>query len=131
MIKMLEIKRQESCEKQTLGTLYYEGKEVCKTLELPWLENQRRVSCIPKGTYKVVKRYSQKYKHHFHILDVENRDWILIHHGNYYTDILGCILVGKSHTDINGDGLLDVTSSVATMKILNDLLPDNFELVIS
>ena len=128
---MLEIKRQESCEKQTLGALYHEGKEVCKTLELPWLENQRRVSCIPKGTYKVVKRHSAKYKNHFHITDVENRDWILIHHGNYYTDILGCILVGKSHTDINGDGLLDVTSSVATMKQLNDLLPDEFELVIS
>jgi len=120
-----------SCQpKQTLGILYVDGKEVCKTLELPWKDNARNISCVPEGEYNVVKRNSPKYKNHFHLTNVPNRDWILIHQGNFYTHIRGCILVGKTHTDINGDGLLDVTSSVATMGMLNNLLPENFILKI-
>ena len=29
-----------------------------RTLELPWKNNKSNVSCIPKGSYKVVKRWS-------------------------------------------------------------------------
>lgn len=116
--------------KQTLGFLCLKGKELCKTLELPWKKNQRNSSCIPSGTYRVKKRYSAKYKHHYHILNVPNRSYILIHHGNFYTDIRGCILVGKSFADMNADKLLDVTSSVKTMQLLNKRLPDVFELKI-
>lgn len=127
---IVELLRTSCQPKQTLGNLSVDGKEICKTLELPWLENKRRVSCIPEGEYTVVKRNSPKYKNHFHILEVPNRDWILIHHGNFYTDILGCILVGENHVDINRDGLLDVTNSVATMKKLNTIFPDKFKLIV-
>lgn len=116
--------------KQTLGFLSVHGKEICKTLELPWKKNIRRISCIPAGSYSVTKRFSQKYQHHFHIVNVPNRDWILIHHGNFYFDILGCLLVGKSHTDINADGLLDVTASKKTMQLLHNRLPHKFILKI-
>ncbi len=102
----------------------------CYTLELPWLNNQRRVSCIPKGEYNVEKRQSTKYKHHFHVLDVPGRSYILIHRGNYNWHTKGCILVGRTLTDINGDGLRDVTSSVATMNKLNKILPGYFKLEI-
>ncbi|QNF35872.1 hypothetical protein HUW51_17135 [Adhaeribacter swui] len=103
----------------------------CKTLELPWLQNKSKVSCIPTGTYQVRKRNSPKYGDHFHVLDVPGRDYILIHHGNYYTDILGCILPGQNFSDINGDGLRDVTNSKNTMKMLLSLLPDSFTLIIT
>lgn len=102
----------------------------CKTLELPWKNNAKKVSCIPKGEYTVVKRTSTKYGKHFHVTNVRNRDFILIHHGNYYTDILGCILVGQAHTDINADGQLDVTASKNTMSLLNNLLPNTFQLIV-
>ncbi len=92
------------------------------------MNNKRKVSCIPKGTYTVVKRKSPKYGSHFHITNVPNRDMILIHLGNYFTDILGCVLVGKALTDLNKDGYHDVTSSKDTMKSLLGLLPDEFEL---
>lgn len=121
-------------EKQTEGllTVYNNEEKIfyCYTLELPWLDNQKRISCIPKGTYNVEKRYSTKYKSHFHILDVPNRSYILIHNGNFNSQTLGCILVGRTMTDINGDGLRDVTSSVATMKKLNKILPNYFKLII-
>lgn len=92
----------------------------CKGLELPWRNNERKVSCIPEGAYKLVRRNSARFGDHFHVVDVPNRTFILIHHGNYTSDIEGCLLVGSRHQDINGDGIIDVTSSRFTMaKLLN------------
>ena len=126
---------QTDCDKQTLGILFVvdEMNRIvysCFTLELPDFNNQRQKSNIPVGNYKVVKRNSPKYGNHFHILDVPNRDLILIHQANYSRQLLGCVAVGSSLSDIDKDGLQDVTNSVATMKVLNDLLPNNFELEI-
>lgn len=130
----VEIKRITEREKQTEGvlTVYDGGKKIfqCYTLELPYKGNQKRISCIPKETYNVEKRYSAKYKNHFHILDVPNRSYILIHQGNFNYHTLGCILVGRTMTDINGDGLRDVTASVLTMNKLNKILPNTFKLTI-
>lgn len=134
MGRELQIIRKKHQDKQTLGSmLVLDGHETvfeCKTLELPWKDNQRRVSCIPTGRYAVKKRWSKKFKHHFHIQGVDGRDWILIHSGNYHTQILGCVLVGASHVDINNDGYKDVTSSGKTMKKLLDVMPNEFYLEI-
>lgn len=100
----------------------------CKTLELPWIDNKIKQSCIPVGQYKVVPRQSPKYGKHFHVTGTEPRTWILFHAGNYYTQIEGCILVGKAFVDINGDGLLDVTSSKDTLSKMVNLAPDGFDL---
>lgn len=128
------IHRRDFESRQTLGEFCLEanGKTVfqCKTLELPWLNNQVQKSCIPAGKYQVVTRFSPKFKNHFHLLDVPGRTWILIHAGNYYTDILGCILVGETHTEINGDGFRDVTNSRETLRKLLQLAPEGFELLI-
>lgn len=129
------ITRQKSDKKQTLGRLELfdvEGKKVfeCKTLELPDLNNLRQKSCIPKGEYTITPRTSPKYGLHFLINNVPNRDTILIHYGNYNTDILGCILVGATHADINGDGFPDVTSSKLTLNKLLKHAPKGFTLII-
>lgn len=124
------IKRIKYQDKQTLGIMYFKGKEVAKTLELAWNNNNNRVSCIPKGTYKVAWRTSAKYGKHFHVTGVPNRSLILIHNANYHYQLLGCIAVGENHTDLNKDGYLDVTASKPTMKYLLNLLPNNFNLII-
>lgn len=89
------------------------------TLELPWKENQRRVSCIPVGTYKILKHNSPKFGECLWIKDVPNRSEILIHPANYTRQLLGCIAVGMDHKDINNDGELDATQS---RKALADIL---------
>lgn len=127
--------RQVSEDKQTLGTLVLldaQGKQIfsCKTLELPDKKNQSQVSCIPLGRYQITPRTSSKYGLHFLVNKVPNREAILIHFGNYYTDILGCILVGSAHTDINGDGYRDVTASKVTLNKLLGLAPKGFTLTI-
>lgn len=119
------LNRFNQSKNQTLGELLYNGKVMCKTLELPWMSNQRGKSCIPTGEYTVVRRVSPKYGEHFHLVDVPDRQWILIHPANYVSQLLGCIAVGKAHRDINGDGRKDLISSVDTMKMLLRELPQS------
>ncbi len=135
MIQSAKLERIIRSTVQTLGIMTLFDQHdfpffMVHTLELPWKDNKLRVSCIPCGTYLVKKRKSAKYGWHFHITDVEGRSYILIHNANYFHQLKGCIAVGNSHTDIDGDGLRDVTSSKSTMKQLNRLLPDEFELTI-
>ncbi len=118
-----------SNQKQTLGE-FQVGERCFLSLEPKWENNDKKVSCIPNGTYKVVKRNSAKYGDHFHILDVPERSFILIHNGNYFHHSQGCILAGMGIKEINNDGQLDVTESQTAMKLLNDLLPDEFEVEI-
>lgn len=125
------IKRFSDDGKQTLGNLSIEGAEFnCATIELPYKDNQRRISCIPKGRYTVVKRVSPKYGNHFHITNVPNRDWVLIHSANFSSQLLGCISVGEKHIDLNSDGLKDINNSKNTLKKMYDLLPSEFTLII-
>lgn len=131
----ISLVRDIASKEQTKGQLFVLDDSAnivfqCYTLELPWKNNERRISCIPEGRYKVRKRWSQRFRNHFHILDVPNRDHILIHHGNFVRDVLGCILVGERRLDIDGDGLKDVTNSVATMEKLLSFLPDETEIVV-
>jgi len=120
---------------QTLGRLYlYDGiKEVfeCCTLELPDKNNQRSISRICGGSYKVKRRYSQKHGWHYHIQDVEERSWILFHIGNYYNEIEGCILVGTDFRDINNDGEYDVVNSAIAMEAFLAIAREGFDLVIN
>lgn len=139
---LIEIERNYE-EKQTKGSasLFINNQEIYKfkTLELPWLDNQRNISCIPEGEYKVVVRYSQKYKRHLHILDVNDRSFILIHWGNYAgsinpktkrPDIRGCILTGDSYKDITGDGIDEILRSRSTFNTLMSHISDDDEITL-
>jgi hypothetical protein len=129
------LKRESDDGTQTLGTLFINDLNgitlfSCKTLELPFKGNQKRISCIPKGKYNVKRRYSLKYGNHFHILNVPNRDFILIHNANYWFQLLGCVAVGQAHIDLNKDGKKDVTNSKNTLLKLNEWLTNDFVLTI-
>ena len=115
---------------QTLGHLHLGNGKVYQTLELAWKNNAKQISCIPKGIYKVKKRTSKKYGEHFHILNVPNRDMILLHQANFHSQLRGCIAPGKGLSDLNKDSRLDVTSSKQAMKELLSYLPNSFELEI-
>jgi hypothetical protein len=129
-MEKVKIVRYKCDNKQTLGKMYCKGFELW-TLELDWDNNQKQTSCIPQGVYQVIKRNSSKYGDHFHITGVPNRDLILIHNGNYHTQILGCVLVGVGLSDINQDGYLDVSMSKHAIKQLLEAYPNGFELEIT
>lgn len=92
-----------------------------KTVELPWLNNQFQISCIPVGIYEWVIYQSPKHGTVLLLLNVPNRSMIEVHIGNFTRDILGCIVVGDEHTDLDFDGIMDVKNSKTTMKKLLSL----------
>jgi len=97
LINLLLI-RDTFSENSVIGELFLNGERMCDTLENPWLDNQRNISCIPEGEYKVRLRLPRESasRDYLHLLvqDVPNRDWILFHRGNTAKDTSGCILVG-------------------------------------
>ena len=85
-------------EESTVGELFLNGERICDTLENPYLDNQRNISCIPEGEYPVRIRLPREsaIRDYMHLLvkDVKDRDYILFHIGNTAKDTSGCILVG-------------------------------------
>lgn len=136
MSKYILISRFFRNDKQTLGVLNVidsksEKSELyAKTVELPWKDNQRNISCIPPGKYPGELRTSEKYGLHVHIKEVPDRSYILIHPANFVRQLRGCIAPGKSHTDIDGDGYRDVISSRDTVSKIVAALPRKFDVII-
>lgn len=88
----------------TNGKLECDGKFICNTIELPWKNNETKVSCIPEGEYFIKKRYSNKFQWHLEIIDVENRSLILFHPANnVLRELKGCI---APVTKLSGPGLV-------------------------
>jgi hypothetical protein len=76
----------------TNGKIYLNGTLVCFTIELPWLDNQHCVSCIPERTYTLVKRSNKHHHNHLLVQRVPGRDLILLHPANDAEEELqGCI----------------------------------------
>lgn len=79
----------------TLGSLASENG-IFATVERPWLDNQRNVSCIPDGTYTVKRINSPKFgKRCWEVTKVPDRSHILFHVANYPHNVEGCIGLGK------------------------------------
>lgn len=85
----------------TQGILEWNGTLVCYTVELPWLNNQKQVSCVPEGEYVLQQRFSLKFQWHLHLMNVPGRDLILIHPANdARKELRGCIAPVTQHTGI-------------------------------
>ena len=112
----------------TNGKLECEGKLICNTIELPWKNNETRVSCIPEGKYFIKKRYSQKFQWHLEIENVQNRSLILFHSANNaLQELNGCI---APVTKLSGPGLgLMSRKAFITLKRLVYIVLDTNESV--
>ena len=118
---------------ETLGSMYDDdGDFLCKTMELPWKNNQRSVSCIPEGAYRVVKQppKADRPYPYFRLPNVPGRSGILIHRITYVSGLKGCIGVGGAFKDLNNDAVPDIVNSSTALQKLIDTLPDEFMLTI-
>ena len=102
----LQLIRDIDTGNETFGRLYADDEWMCYTIERPWKDNERRISCIPEGTYplftKEYGRFWEKYKFPIPILgDTSPRSEILIHPANYARELAGCIGVGNKKTDVS------------------------------
>ena len=92
------------------GVFYFcddngQKSEICHSVERPWVNNERSVSCVPEGEYELKRRtngryykiYSDRWAHIcvFELQDVPNRSAILIHAGRNTSDSRGCLLTAE------------------------------------
>ena len=96
----------------TWGRLFNEaGTELCRIVERPWKNNERKVSCIPVGRYPLGfypygKKFYPRYRKIFAdvgnekgmiiINNIQGRDHVLIHKGNYPHNSWACLLTNMS-----------------------------------
>lgn len=132
---------------RTLGSIISPaGGLICKTLELPWLENARGKSCIKEGNYLVTwsppvqkddpntavdesgGRANRVYEHYI-VHNVPGRSGILIHRGTNPKHSLGCILVGGRFGNFNTD-MPTLEDSGNKLAWMTANLPRKFRLLI-
>lgn len=142
MPEKLILTRFHSDKISTCGTLKHPKlKEPIFTLELPWKENKRNVSCIPEGEYKIRPFHSDTHGYCFEIYNVVNRDLIRMHSANSvrenYQDpyiktkvwrcqLRGCVAPGMK---LRLDGIIEHSGDA--MNILRKIIRDemDFEIV--
>ena len=122
-----------------MGVLSVLGQDnpVWHTLELPDKDNQRGISCIEEGAYIVKPYSSDKNKDIWKVQDVHGRTNILIHIGNFTSEIKGCILIGTDagymYNKDTGNIEKSVKSSGAAIQELREVTnyPNKFNLLIT
>ena len=127
---LLELKRNYFPEGSN-GTLKCDGKFICFTIELPWRNNERRISCIPEGKYFIKKRNSQKFKSHFILLGVPNRSLILIHPANNAMKELNGCIAPVTKLSGPGMGLYSRAAFLSLKSVLDKALEQNEEVVLN
>ena len=110
-----------------------DGELMFWTVEREWNGNQKCISCVPEGRYKVEYEYSGKYKKKLPTLqNVPDRTLIRIHPANWGHQLKGCIALGcfvdvRQHRKTRRT-LPCVWESSRALKVLLDEAPDSFEL---
>lgn len=121
----LLLKREIKTIDFTLGTLFIDGVEFCKTVEDMERMPGDKVfgkTAIPKGEYKVIVNHSEHFNKDLPLLlNVPNFEGVRIHSGNSANDSEGCIILGMVRT-INGVGMSRVAMSKFMDKIKNQIL---------
>jgi len=134
MARTVALCRMSRSDQGTEGILLA-GDFTCKTLELPWRDNQKQISCIPPGEYDVEIRNSNKYGRVYWVRKVPNRTYILMHSGNYAGDkskgfkthVMGCILLGQKTGFLGGQRAV-LNSRITVRRFVDEMNYNNFKL---
>jgi hypothetical protein len=127
-MKTVKIFRDESTNQGTFGRLTMEGFH-CFTGELPWLNNESKISCIPAGKY--IAQWAKSPRLHkltYRLTNVPHRDGVLIHSANlmgnkaagYKAQLEGCIALGERRGYLEGQKAILI--SQPTVKAFERLL---------
>lgn len=129
-MKSLVLKRIVENGAGTFGVLIIDGLPRLVTLELPWHDNERDISCIPVGNYMMKRFRSDVHGETWEVADVPDRGIILLHVANTIFDLKGCIGIATLFgTQENTYGIQGSRSGMGTLRsLLGDA--DNVPIVI-
>ena len=124
----LVLNRIETSVDGTIGRLVLPDGEELATMEPPWRENRRGLSCLPPGEYSCIWRQSPRYGRCYWLQDTQPRTFVLIHSGNLggdterglKTHTKGCILPGLRAGRLGGQRA--VLASKAAVRRLYEAL---------
>ena len=140
-MRTLTLYRFRSSDEGTLGAILDEAWEpIVLTIELPWVDNKRNLSCIPPGEYNVdylPRSGSGKYNKTYWIRGVPSRSQVLIHSGNwagsikkgYRTHSNGCPLVGTRFGRLGGQ-MAVLASKIGMNKLRREIGEESFRLTV-
>lgn len=103
---------------KTEGLLVINNEFSFKTLELPWTNNKRNISCIPDGMYRYKIDFSNnKHRDVIELADVPGRSQIQIHVATKLSHLAGCIGVSskdneKQIFDLMGHGGIIIIETI-------------------
>ncbi len=101
-MKEMWLWRFPSIEDGTFGVMADGKIPFCVTVERPWLNNQRSVSCYPDGDFICKRVTSPKFGNTFEITGIPNRTLCLFHKGNIMDDSHGCTVLGEQYEPVMG-----------------------------
>ena len=139
MVRSATLRRLPDSNDGTLGVLTANnGRFRCVTMEPPWRDNKRNLSCIPEGWYEVLPHRSPRFGACLLITGVQGRSHILFHTGNLGGDRLkglkthtaGCILPGQRRGVLQGQRAV-LGSRTAFRKLMAWTEGRPFDLVIT
>ena len=117
------LQRFKEDKNQSTGTLTVLDRNGWPVFTCPCIErgnksNQRYISAVPPGKYRMVLEYSRKFKRKlWELKEVPGRSEIKIHVANFWYELNGCIAPGSYLTKLNGDVYEDLGAS---RRALND-----------
>lgn len=120
------------------GILTLDGEYLGTTMEQIYADNKPYISCVPRGTYKLVPHHSKKYGDVFMMVnpelnvyafkddridDTDRFKCYFTHRGSYHKDFKGCVGVGRLYTLIGYQmGVNDTrdTSKAVNKRVLDE-----------
>ena len=113
----------------TVGNWYHGDELICHTIEKPWKQNQKGISCVPAGLYDLLPRVSPSAGETYYLSnpklnvtlnDESGRTYIQIDVANKQSQLEGCIGVGVDFDVWDCEQV--VTKSAETRDILMQIL---------
>lgn len=97
----------------------------CKSLELPWRNNESNISCLPSGSdYELIWCWSNRFKKNMYLIkeNIQHRSGFRVHSGawagdkemGFKTHSAGCPLLGRTFGKYKGQ--LAIFNSKVTVK---------------
>jgi Family of unknown function (DUF5675) len=130
----LTLTRTQSNDDCTLGQIVLPDGTLLYSLELPWKDNDKDVSCVPPGIYQLIPYTSPKHDSTWYLENAalgvggagSHRSFCEIHSANWASQLEGCIALGLEnapmYNPVEGEIVPAVEQSMLAINRIKNVL---------